>query len=76
MVNNILIVGWSTSILGKASGSSKSAMVSPISKPSNPVIAHMSPLLTFEVLAFPIPSKTCNSLILTFLVEPSRLHNI
>ena len=76
IVNNILIVGWSISVLGNASGFSKSAIVSPISNPSIPVIAQISPQGTFSTWILPIPSNTCNSLILTFLVEPSALHNI
>ena len=46
IVNNILIVGSSTEILGIASGFSKSAKVSPISKSSKPIIAQRSPLRT------------------------------
>jgi hypothetical protein len=44
MVNNILIVGSSICMVGIASGESKSATVSPISKPSIPVNAQISPV--------------------------------
>jgi hypothetical protein len=46
MVNNILIVGSSIAIVCNASGFSKSATVSPISKPSIPIIAQISPAIT------------------------------
>jgi len=39
----MLIVGSSTLMIGNASGFSKSQIVSPISKPSIPVIAQISP---------------------------------
>ena len=71
MVNNILIVGSSIAIVCKASGFSKSAMVSPISKPSIPMIAHISPAITSCTFLRPRPSKVCNSLILDFITFPS-----
>jgi hypothetical protein len=45
MVNNILMVGSSIAMVCKASGFSKSAMVSPISNPSIPTTAQISPAL-------------------------------
>ncbi|MBA7578459.1 hypothetical protein ES708_20324 [subsurface metagenome] len=58
MVKSMLIVGSSTEIGFKASGSSKSAMVSPMSKFSSPITATISPDLTsFLVFSFPSPSK-------------------
>ena len=45
MVNVILIVGSSILIVG-VSGFSKSAILSPISKPSIPVMAQISPEFT------------------------------
>ena len=46
IVKSILMVGSSISILGNASGSNTSAMVSPKLKDSNPIIAQMSPAST------------------------------
>jgi hypothetical protein len=46
IVNNILIVGSSIAIVFNASGFSESAIVSPISKPSTPIIAQISPAIT------------------------------
>ncbi|MNI63973.1 hypothetical protein D3C73_1193880 [compost metagenome] len=57
MVNNMFIVGSSILITGNCSGASKSAIVSPISKPSIPTTAQISPELTSEVLTLPKPSK-------------------
>ena len=71
MVNNIDIVGSSIRIVGKASGSFKSATVSPISNPSNPTIAQRSPASTSSTFAFPSPSNTYSSFILLFLDSPS-----
>jgi hypothetical protein len=62
MVNNILNVGSSILINGNASGLSKSAMVSPISKPSIPVTAQISPAFTSAAFTFPKPTKVYNSL--------------
>ena len=53
MVNSILMVGSSTLIRSKASGVSKSAIVSPISKSSIPTTAQISPLFTFSTFVFP-----------------------
>ena len=46
MVNVILIVGASILMVGRASGFSKSFILSPISKPSIPVMKQISPDLT------------------------------
>ena len=61
MVNNILIVGSSIAIDCNASGFSKSATVSPISKPSKPTIAQISPACTLSTFLRPKPSNVCNS---------------
>ena len=76
IVNSILIVGLSMAILGSSSGDSRSARVSPISKPSIPTIEQISPDLAFLTCAFPIPSKTWSSFILTFFFTPSALQRI
>ena len=57
------------------SGFSKSAIVSPISKPSIPTTAQISPLCTSSTLTFPKPSKVYNSLILDFTTLPSFFIN-
>ena len=69
----MLIVGSSIAMVGKASGASTSAMVSPISKSSNPTTAHKSPAATSSTFFLPNPSKTNNSLIFDFTTAPSRL---
>ena len=71
----MFMVGSSIEILVKASGFSASATVSPISKSSKPVIAQISPQPTVSVFTLPNPSKTCNSLILIFLIVPSALQS-
>ena len=77
MVNNMLMVGSSMAIGAKASGFSKSAMVSPISNPSIPTRAQISPHWTSSTFCFPIPSKVMRSLILVFTkVTPSLLHSV
>ena len=68
----MLIVGLSISICAKASGFSRSAIVSPISNPSIPFKATISPALASEIFVFPKPSKAINSLIRAFLILPSR----
>ncbi|MCY1234611.1 hypothetical protein D3C87_881030 [compost metagenome] len=75
IVNNMLIVGSSIAIVCNASGFSKSATVSPISKPSIPTIAQMSPAITSSTFLRPRPSKVCNSLILDFMILPSLFTN-
>ena len=75
MVNNILMVGSSIEIVGKPSGLSASAIVSPISKSSRPTIAHKSPAVTSSTFFLPKPSKTSNSLILDFTTDPSLFTN-
>ena len=55
----------------KPSGFSKSATVSPISNPSKPTIAQISPVCTSSTFLRPKPSKVCNSLILFLTIEPS-----
>ena len=72
MVNNILMVGSSIAIVGKASGFSASAMVSPISNPSNPITAQISPALTSSTFLRPKPSKRLSSLMRCFEISPSR----
>ncbi|CAI8166320.1 MAG: Uncharacterised protein [Bacteroidota bacterium] len=72
MVNNILMVGSSIVIVGKASGASKSAIVSPISKSSKPTTAHKSPACTSSTFFLPNPSNTKSSLIFDFTTEASR----
>ena len=57
MVKSILIVGSSTLILGNGCGFSKSEIVSPISNPSIPTIAQISPLLTDSTCSLPKPLK-------------------
>ena len=73
IVNNILMVGSSILIVGKGSGFSKSAIVSPISKFSNPTTEHISPASTESTFNLPRPSKTFNSLILDLTMDPSLL---
>ncbi len=70
MVNNMLMVGSSMAMVCSPSGCSQSATVSPISKPSSPTMAQMSPVWTCSTFLRPKPSKTCSSLILDFTMEP------
>lgn len=56
MVKSMDIVGSSMAIVGRASGLSRSATVSPMSKLSNPTMAHMSPHCTVSTLFLPMPS--------------------
>ena len=60
-------------IVFNPSGFSRSATVSPISKPSRPTIAQISPASTSSIFLLPKPSKVWSSLILVFLMLPSRL---
>ena len=71
IVKIMLMVGSSIFIGGNASGFSISAIVSPISNPSIPLMAHISPTFTCLTLIFPSPSKTYNSLIFVFICELS-----
>ena len=71
MVNNILIVGSSIAMVFIASGFSISATVSPISNPSKPTRAQISPACTSSTFLRPSPSKVCNSLIFVFFTLPS-----
>ena len=73
--NNMLMVGLSISIVGKASGISGSAIVSPISNPSIPFTATISPAMASFVLDFPSPSNVINSLMRAFFTLPSLRHN-
>ncbi len=57
IVNNILIVGSSIAIVFNPSGFSISATVSPISKPSKPTIAQISPASTSSTFLRPKPSN-------------------
>ena len=75
MVNNILIVGSSIEIAAIGSGFSISANVSPISNPSIPTIAQISPAGTSSTLIFAIPSNNIRSLIRERTIAPSRLIN-
>ena len=74
--NNMLMVGLSISMCGNASGFSASAMVSPISNPSIPFTATISPACASLVLLLPKPSKVINSLMRAFLMVPSRWHKL
>ena len=76
IVKSIDMVGSSIAIVGNASGSFTSAIVSPISKPSIPITAQISPDWTEDTFVRPKPSNTSTSLIFDFTIEPSRLHNI
>ena len=76
MVNNILMVGSSIAIGGKASGFSKSQTVSPISNPSIPTNAQISPDETSVVFTRPRPSKTWSSLILVLNISPLRFTSV
>ena len=69
----MLIVGSSTVMGGRASGFSKSATVSPISKSSRPTTAQISPHSTFSALFFSSPWNTIRSLIFCFSTVPSFL---
>ncbi len=72
-VKTIDIVGSSIFIEGSASGFSKSAIVSPISKPSIPITAQISPDLTGTfTFSFPSPSKRYTSLTFDVRIVPSR----
>ena len=51
------MVGSSIFMVGKASGDSMSATVSPISKPSKPTMAHKSPAFTSSTFDLPNPSN-------------------
>ncbi len=75
IVNNILMVGSSMAIVLSASGFSKSATVSPISKPSIPTRAQISPAFTSSTFNLPSPSNVCTSLIRDFLIVPSLFTN-
>ena len=68
IMKSMLMVGSSTAMGGSGSGFSISAMVSPISKPSMPTTAQMSPHWTSSTLALPRPSKTMSCLILDFSI--------
>ena len=76
IVNNIDIVGSSIAIVGSGSGSLASAIVSPISKPSTPIIAQISPDWTASTFVRPSPSNTSISLIFDFTIDPSRLQSM
>ena len=73
MVKSIDIVGSSMAMVGRASGVAASAIVSPISKPSMPITAQMSPDATASTFLRPKPSKTSISLIFDRTALPSRL---
>ena len=68
MQKSMLIVGSSTEIGGSGSGFSKSATVSPISNPSSPTTAQISPHTTVSTLVFSRPSNTIRSFILCFSI--------
>ena len=71
IVNSILIVGSSMVIEGRASGSSISDMVSPISNPSKPDIAQISPAFTVSTFILARPSYKKSSLTLPLATVPS-----
>ena len=72
IVNNILMVGSSIAMVARLSGFSISQTESPISKPSKPTKAQISPAFTSATFFLPKPSKVCSSLILVFTILPSR----
>ena len=76
MVNSILIVGSLMAIGSKGSGVSTSQIESPISKPSIPTSAQISPEATDFTFSLPRPVKTCSSLIFCFLMLPSGLTSV
>ncbi len=65
-------MGSSIAIVFKPSGFSASATVSPISKPSSPTRAQISPATTSFTFSFPSPSNVKSSLIFVFFMVPSR----
>ena len=72
MVNSMLIVGSSTRMRGSPSGASASATVSPMSKPSSPRMATISPQPTAcFTFSLPRPSNTMSSFTWPFFMEPS-----
>ena len=71
MVNTILMVGSSIAIGFNGSGFAKSAIESPISKPSIPTNAQISPDFTSAARVRPNPVKVCNSLIRDLIGVPS-----
>ena len=73
MVNTIDIVGSSMAIRGNGSGCSTSVTVSPISNPSIPTNAQISPDPTLCTFFRPIPSKVCSSLMRWRATVPSFL---
>ena len=72
----MFIVGSSIVIESKGSGFSASHITSPISKPSIPVTAQISPATTLSTFLRSVPSKTNNSFTRCFSCEPSRFPNI
>ncbi len=66
-------VGSSTVIGGRATGLSKSAMVSPMSTPSRPTTAQMSPAATSSVSTRPRRSKTYSWATVSSMRRPSCL---
>lgn len=77
IVNNMLIVGSSIAIGSSGSGFSKSQIVSPISNPSMPTSAQISPHSTRSTLVLLNPSNTIRSLIRVLtIVLPSRLASV
>ena len=66
IVNTILIVGSSIAIGLSGSGFSRSQTESPISKPSIPTSAQISPDETSVVFVRPSPGNVCRSLIFDF----------
>ena len=70
-MNNMFMVGSSILITANASGFSKSEMVSPISNPSIPTTAQISPLCTSSTFTLPNPTNVYSSLILDLTILPS-----
>ncbi len=75
MVNSIDMVGSSMAMGSSGSGFSRSVMLSPISNPSIPISAQISPEVTSSTFDLPSPSNTSTSLMRIFLMLPSRLQS-
>lgn len=73
MVKRMLMVGSSMEMAAMATGFSASAMVSPISNPSRPTTAQISPAFTSSTFFLPMPSKVYSSFTLLLLMLPSFL---
>ena len=76
IVKSILIVGSSTLITGSGSGCSASQTVPPISNPSNPTSAQISPACTDSTGRLLSPSKVYTSFRGILRSEPSRIESV